>query len=39
MSVASPASPLHAGASRSAAPRRLLLLGNPNTGKTTRVSS
>ena len=35
MSVASPASPLHAGASRRAAPRRLLLLGNPNTGKTT----
>ena len=35
MSVASPASHLHAGASRSTAPRRLLLLGNPNTGKTT----
>ncbi len=35
MSIASPASPPHAGSRRGAAPRRLLLLGNPNTGKTT----
>ena len=35
MSVASPVSATRAGASRSAPLRRLLLLGNPNTGKTT----
>ncbi|MEO8198067.1 MAG: ferrous iron transporter B [Thermoanaerobaculia bacterium] len=35
MSVATPVTPIRAGASRHAPPRRLLLLGNPNTGKTT----
>ena len=32
---ASPATPNRAAANRNATPRRLLLLGNPNTGKTT----
>ncbi len=35
MSVAPAVTPARAGASRSAPLRRLLLLGNPNTGKTT----
>ena len=35
MSVATPVTPARAGASRNAPLRRLLLLGNPNTGKTT----
>ncbi len=35
MSVAAPVTPARAGASRNAPLRRLLLLGNPNTGKTT----
>lgn len=35
MTTASPATAARAGAGRTAAPRRLLLLGNPNTGKTT----
>ena len=35
MSVATPATSLPPRSARGAAPRRLLLLGNPNTGKTT----
>ena len=35
MSVASPVAPSPTASARSAPPRRLLLLGNPNTGKTT----